>query len=50
MKYEFNGMSSFYNMKKWGKNKRARGGEEVSVEDVENGRGSICEAAGGWQL
>ena len=30
-------------------NKRAREGEreEVSVEDEENGRGSICEAAGG---
>ena len=24
-----------------------RGSEEVSVEDEENGRGSICEAAGG---
>ena len=28
-----------------------RGSEEVSVEDEENGRGSICEAAGGnWGL
>ena len=30
---------------------RVRGSEEVSVEDEENGRGSICEAAGGnWGL
>ena len=30
-----------------GKREQASEGEEVSVEDEENGRGSICEAAGG---
>ena len=30
-----------------GKREQESEGEEVSVEDEENGRGSICEAAGG---